>query len=160
AFGGGAGVPRSGGAAGVTGDGHAGERACGLLIDDMEDGTGRICTGAGRVGAWYEYNDGLGVQSPPQTPGSPLLPFAIPAGSGRNGRAMFSSHHYPNPGGLRAPPAWGAGIGVDLAFDGSSYRTYDAQDVSGISFWARSDIFKGYEVRINTTDTTPVKYGG
>jgi len=73
---------------------------------------------------------------------------------------MYSSHHYPNPGALLPPQAWGAGIGVDLAFDGSTYRTYDAQDVAGIAFWVRSDIFKGYEVRINTTDTTPIKYGG
>lgn len=160
AFGGSAGSSHSGGAAGTSGVSGAGGRACGLLIDDMEDGTGRICTGSGRIGAWYEYNDGFGVQLPPQTPGLPLLPLAIPVNTGRAGRAMFSSHHYPNPGGPQAPQSWGAGIGVDLAYDGKNYGTYDASGMSGISFWVRSDIYKYYEVRINTTDTTPMRYGG
>src|SRR5688500_8667533 len=34
------------------------------LIDDLEDGTGRICEGDGRIGVWYAFNDGTGTQWP------------------------------------------------------------------------------------------------
>jgi hypothetical protein len=160
AFGGSAGVSHSGGAANASAGAGGAARFCGLKIDDMEDGTGRICNGEGRVGAWYEYNDGFGLQLPPQAPGSPLLPLEIPAGFGRSGRAMYSSHRYPVPFQQTNLEAWGAGIGVDLAFDGSTYRSYDARGLTGISFWVRSNLIKYYEVRINTTDVTPIAYGG
>lgn len=168
--GGGAAVAGNGGrnAGGAGGQGAAagsggsgGAVYCGRLIDDMEDGSGRICRGSGRVGAWYAYNDGFGLQvPPPQPPGVPILPFEIPGTRQGSQRAMFSSHHYPDPSILKAPDTWGAGIGVDLAFDGARYLSYDASGFTGIYFWNRSSNYKYFEVRINTTATTPVAYGG
>jgi hypothetical protein len=57
---------------------------------------------------------------------------------------------------------WGAGIGVDLNFDGITYSTYDARAHDGISFWARSDHNSAFTiyVRINAVATTSVEYGG
>src|SRR5262245_50531708 len=151
----------SSGTAGAAGAaGAAGRGPCGPLIDDMEDGTGRICPGAGRIGVWYAYNDGFGVQSPaPTTPGVPILPVPIPNGRNGSTRAMFSSFAYPT----MLPTEgtlWGAGIGVDLAFDGTTYRSYDGSAYDGITFFARSSTFVNCLVRISTTASTLVDYGG
>src|SRR5687768_14162711 len=56
----GAGAP-PGGTAGAGG-GSIGS----AVIDDMEDGDSSIPEADGRVGAWYSYNDGTGMQTPAQ----------------------------------------------------------------------------------------------
>jgi hypothetical protein len=53
-----------------------------------------------------------------------------------------------------------AGIGVDLAFDGKTYRTYDASEYSGITFWVFGNTPEDFEVRISSKATTSVEYGG
>ena len=125
---------RSGrGAGGDTSAGRendAGARDCGELIDDMEDGSGRICTGSGRVGVWYSFNDDLGTQTPAATiPGTPIAVSPIPGG---RDASEYAIHTYGD-----GFTAWGAGVGLDLAYDGTTYATYDATAYSGISFWVR-----------------------
>jgi Leucine-rich repeat (LRR) protein len=124
------------------------------LIDDMEDGTGRICAGAGRTGAWYAFNDGLGKQVPALTgPGVPITPDEIPGGRGGSTRAM---HTYG-----AGFTGWGAGIGLDLAYDGTVYAAYDAGAYDGITFWARADSPAfAVTLRIGTSATTRNLYGG
>lgn len=136
-------------------------RECGSLIDDLDDGTGWICHGDGRVGAWYAYNDGFGVQIPAvEPPGTPILPSAggVTTNGGREG-AMYSFHSYPNPADLQSD-AWGAGIGLDLNFDGVVRGVYDASGFTGITFWVRSNLSSSVLVRLNTDTTTPAEYGG
>jgi hypothetical protein len=150
------------GTAGFAGTaGAAGAPPCPELIDDMEAGTGIIFGCPGRSGAWYSYNDGFGVQFPaPTAPGVPVLPSSISGGRGASARAMFSSYQS-----IIMPPEgdpgthWGAGIGVDLNFDGLHYGTYDASAYDGITFWARGTPLT-VEARVSTVATTLVKYGG
>jgi hypothetical protein len=128
--------------------------APGPLIDDMEDGSGRICGGSGRVGVWYAFNDGLGSQVPaPTTAGEPISPVEIPGGRGASRRAMHTLG--------TGFTDWGVGIGIDLDYDGTRYGRYDASAFTGITFWARSDILDaGLMVRIGTAATTMDIYGG
>ena len=153
--------PATGGSAtgGQTGLGGAGgNHTCGSLIDDMESGTGWICEGEGRKGAWYAFNDAAGIQYPgsiqdpaPKTPGDPILPSEIPGGREGSSRAMHTRGQL---GG------WGGGIGVDLSFDGRSYGLYDGSAYGGITFWARSDTSTMLTVRLSTAITTSTVYGG
>ena len=141
----------SNGGAGSSPDG--GNRACGLLIDDMEDGTGRICTGEGRVGAWYAFNDDTGTQWPLKTPaGAPLETSLI---SGSRGASLRALHTNGTAFGL-----WGAGIGFDLNFDGTTYRHYDARRYAGISFWARGQAGQTITFRVSSESNTAAIYGG
>ena len=153
--------------------GHAGSdtragglpmRDCGAVIDDMDDRTGWICHGNGRVGAWYAYNDGFGLQVPPvEPPGTPILP-TLNAGvttTGGSQAAMYSFHSYPDLQVLAGQSdAWGAGIGFDLNFDGVVRGVYDASAFGGITFWVRSDLSNSVLVRVNTDISTPAEYGG
>jgi len=163
ASGGAAGSAGAAGGAGLAGSaGVAGMEACGPLIDDMEDGTGRLCAGAGRVGAWYAYNDGLGVQwPPPGEPGTPILPVELDARRGQSTRAMYSFHSYGDVSQVDGTKGWGAGIGLDLWFDGRTYAAYDASAYTGVSFFARSGrSYTEVQLRVNSVDTTLDAYGG
>ena len=129
--------------------GAAGSPTCGVTIDDMEDGTGHICRGANRDGVWYAFNDGDGTQWPaPTTPGIPIETSVVPGGRGQSQRAV---HTY------GSANQW-AGIGLDLAFDGTSYDVYDASAYDGITFWARGD--SCIDARIGTVPTTSTQWGG
>lgn len=127
--------------------------SCGALVTDLEDGTGRICTGNGRLGVWYAFNDTTGTQWPVITaPGDPIETSVIPDGRGNSLRGV---HTFGN-----GFDDWGVGVGLDLAFDGSNYATYDASHYDGITFWARSQHARHALVRISTAETTLVDYGG
>jgi hypothetical protein len=94
----------------------------------MEDGDDTICLDEGRVGQWYTFNDGTGVQTPP--PGVTANPSRIPGG---RGASRFAMHTF----GLGCT-GWGDGIGLNLnnASD-ASITPYDASGYSGIRFWVR-----------------------
>lgn len=148
-----------GGSAGTSAGGSGGQmpevpRDCGEIISDLEDGTGRICEGNGRRGVWYAFNDSLSTQWPTVTnPGTPVLPALIQGGRAESARAM---HTFGD-----GFSDWGAGIGFDLVYDGTTYSTYDASAYDGVAFWAKSEWGAAtISVRISTTTTTLAKYGG
>jgi Leucine-rich repeat (LRR) protein len=128
---------------------------CGARIDDMEDGTGRICTGSGRVGVWYAFNDhqANSVQWPAETP--PGVPIAMSFIPGSRGASTRGVHTYGT-----GFTYWGSGVGFDLNFDGTTYRSYDASRYQGVHFWARSSNHDLLRFRISSVSTTAVKYGG
>jgi len=140
--------------------GAGGAVDCGVWIDDLEDGSGRICTGAGRVGVWYSFNDGSldGSQWPAETtPGTPIETSLIPGGRGASTRAI---HTY----GRHQSGGWGSGVGFDLNFDGTTYHVYDASRYQGVHFWARGSVAPNtneyFRFRVGTAATTAIKYGG
>jgi len=147
------------GAGGFSSEGGASgadPRECGALIDDLEDGSGRICDGSGRTGVWYVFHDDApGKQWPSVTPpGIAIETSLIPGGRGASKRAI---HTYGS-----GFATWGAGVGLDLNFDGANHGLYDASGYQGIHFWARTGngSHSNVRVRISTASTTAVKYGG
>jgi internalin A len=143
------------GGLGTGGLGTGGDPGCGASISDLEDGSGRICTGSGRVGVWYVFHDDnpTGMQWPRITAaGTPIETATIPDGRGNSERAI---HTYGS--GFNT---WGAGVGFDLNFDGASYRVYDASRYQGVHFWARSSTRNQIRFRIGAESTTAIKYGG
>jgi len=133
---------------------------CTSLIDDMEDGTGHIRRCTERQGVWYAFaalNFPGTIWPEVTTPGVPVETSAIDGGRGSSRRAM---HAY---GSSSNTANWLAGIGLDLAFDGVTYGTFDASAYRGVTFWIRGSAsagFSGFEFRISTTRTTLAKYGG
>jgi hypothetical protein len=129
-----------------------------FLIDDMEDGSGRIQRCRGRVGVWYAFNDTqyeVGLQWPELTePGTPIETSEIPGGRGPSRRAIHTFGS--NTNGLD----WWAGIGFDLNFDGNTYGLYDGSAYDGLTFWLRGTSADPLELRIHTKSTTLPKYGG
>lgn len=154
--GGGGGRSGAGSSGATTGGSKAGPPPdCGPRIDDMEDEDGRICSGQGRVGAWYAFHDAspTAVQWPAETPaGTGIEMSKIPGG---RGESQVGVHTYGGDFGM-----WGSGVGFDLDYDGVTYRPYDATRYRGIHFWARSTSRDYLRLRISTESTTDVKYGG
>jgi len=166
----------SGARGAVPSDPAAVDQRCGPLIDDMEDGTGRICRGEGRVGVWYVFHDDFCPQWPEETePGTPIEVSALPEPRGASKRAMHTFYEADCGAPMPESPLndgvndrWGAGIGLDLAYDGSTYLTYDASAYSGITFWARgsaagdvgSNPARPLEFRVGDASSTSVLYGG
>ena len=100
------------------------DAAC-ALIDDFEDGDGRVLVRCGRDGYWSTYNDHTdgGVQTPPE--GTPYAPSAIPGG---RGTSMFAGRTYGS-----GFTDYGAGTGFSFSTKGM----YDGSAWGGIGFWAR-----------------------
>src|SRR5258706_6711741 len=113
------------------------------LIDDMEDGDGKVSPAGGRGGDWFTYHDmTAGTQIPAQ--GGPVVPEAADrAGSTKAIHTTGSGF-----------ADWGAGLGVALhlscPYDGSAY--------SGISFFAKGA--DPLTVKVKTAPTTPGAEGG
>lgn len=97
------------------------------LIDDLEDGDGTISAVGARVGYWYTYNDGTGVQVP-----APKAMFKGTA-PGSTASPLFAA--------VTSGPAfttYGAGMGFDFNNNGKSCP-YDASAYTGIKFWAKAN---------------------
>lgn len=127
---------------------------CSLLIDDMEDGSGHIRRCVERQGVWYAFHESeYGTQWPlPTVPGVPIETSVIEGGRNGSLRAMHSYAAGKND--------FLAGIGIDLAFDGLSYGTYDASAYSGVTFWVKGTASPGLVFRVSTRATTLPAYGG
>lgn len=129
------------------------------VIDDMESGSGRIFENDGRIGVWYVFNDGIVEQWPPLTePGEPALTDEIVGGRGGSTRAMHTLGR-----GIMTGcdyDCWGAGIGVDLMYDGLEYKAYDASAYSGLTFWGLSDVPMAVPLLLGTVDDVAIEWGG
>jgi|GEM_PF-6701458 len=127
------------------------------LLDDFEDGDGRIANIAGRSGAWFTFNDGTGTQTP--APMSPIVPEIDPHSTNfflRTTGDGFASQNV-------NPAAFGAGVGADLLEVGGGPAPYDASKYGGIAFtYSLSSVSYGAQLRLNvgTSATTPVEFGG
>jgi hypothetical protein len=113
------------------------------LIDDMEDGDGKVSALGGRGGDWFTYHDATaGTQMPAQ--GGPVTPEA-------SDRANSTKAMHTSGSGFSD---WGAGLGVALSlscpYDGSAY--------AGIAFYAKGA--GPLTIKVKTAATSPVAEGG
>jgi hypothetical protein len=134
------------GSGGITGTG-----GCGLLIDDMESGTGKICSGSGRMGLWFTYIDSSGTSAvAPVTTGA-ALPQLLSTPRGASNYAMHMQGTYSTYAAI--------GVWLNKSTFGSSTGTYDASAYTGIRFYA-----KGSGGTLNVvgqmSSTEMTKYGG
>ena len=120
------------------------------LVDDMEDGDGSIPETDGRVGAWYSYNDGTGMQTPAD--GTDMTMTAIQPARGSSAFAASS-----NGSGFTD---WGAGFGFDLKNEGVTRLTYDASRFTGLSFWAKAGPGSTTQMRFTIADEDTSPDGG
>jgi hypothetical protein len=146
----------------ATGDGTVAVTAAidDTLIDDFEDGDGRIATIGGRNGTWFTFNDGTGTQTPP--PGTPFVPEVDPNANfilRSTGAGFALSNGSPN---------FGAGVQTEL-FDDPNLGTplpYNASGYTGVTFTytftTSSFFFFPPPLRFNvpTSATTPPEFGG
>jgi hypothetical protein len=122
------------------------------IIDDMQGGTSSIPMVGGRVGNWFEFDDGTptGVVQPKGSQVPQIIPGGGPDGSqyGQHTVGMGFSN-------------WGAGIGFDFDNPKGGAQTklpYDGSGFAGIKFWARSDT-PGY-VLFQVADLDTYQFGG
>lgn len=114
------------------------------LIDDFEDGDGRISPFERRAGFWSATNDNTGKQQPALR--SPFPMSRIPGGRGASQYALHVS------GGKFSK--WGALLSAEL----SARRCYDASVYAGLTFWTRGR--GSINVVAKMTQIAPEEYGG
>jgi hypothetical protein len=122
------------------------------IIDDMQSGTGKLPALGGRIGNWFEFDDGTttGVVTPRGAQIPELLPGGGPNGIKYGQHSV--GHGFTN---------WGAGIGFDFDNPNGGFSTkmpYDGSGFAGIKFWARSDAPGPLLFQLADTDT--YMYGG
>ncbi len=118
------------------------------LVDDMEDGDGKICELQGRAGQWEAYSDGTGKQSP--SSGAIRSMQDLPECRGFSSRALrvqgvgFTS--------------WGMGVDLNLA----NHAPFDYKKLIGLRFWAKSntDTLTHVRVEVATPETLDASFGG
>lgn len=148
------GVIGSGGRVGTGGivgsGGTTSTGGCGVVIDDMEAATGKICSSSGRVGLWFTYVDTSTTSAiAPATTGA-ALPEYLSTARGTSQYAMHMQGYY----------STYAGIAVWLnksTFSGST-GTYNASAYTGITFWAKGTGSLIVVGQMASTEQT--KYGG
>jgi len=163
------GVSASGGAASSTGGSGGGATAAGgtagsgsggasslktEMIDDLEDGDGRILQMSGRQGPWHTFNSGDSGGS--QMPAGPTL---TPVSGGANGSMLavhFSGKGYAF-----------AGVGFDLnnadaAPESAQSKAYDASAWTGVVFMAKGGTSDSAKLRVEIPmrDFVPTDRGG
>lgn len=123
------------------------------MIDNLEDGDDVIIDAAGRVGAWYTYNDESagGVQTPS---GDEFTPESGGAGGSAYAATMTGSGF----------TEWGAGMGFDLNNPGDdsggagTKGLWDGSAFTGIAFRARGTV--PVRLALVTAAVVPVEFGG
>ncbi len=157
--GGAAGSTSSGGSAGSTAGkggssggsgGSAGPSICdgmtGLatgdcrVIDDLEDGDGKVLALEDRGGVWYATNDETATG---------VIPEAGNLEGGEAGGHEGLGVHTAGTG----LTSWGGGVGFGLGG-----KCYDASIYDGITFWAKGP--GTIRVTVSTADTQKTMYGG
>jgi hypothetical protein len=152
--GGATGTGASGGATG--GGGASGAGGCGLVIDDMEADTGLICKGDGRMGRWFNYNDGAAatVQTPP-TGTFPLLPEHLVPARGTSQYAMHTTGTFTSY--LAIACSLNGPDTASTAFN----QPYDASMFTGIRFYAKGTAATtALQAIVQTKETESTTYGG
>lgn len=123
-----------------------------LLIEDFEDGDGRICDSAqsdGRRGHWLTMGDGTSSHLTPAA-GTMFTPTLIPGGrEGSRYAAHMTGSGFTD---------WGAWMGFRLNEMGSAPRPYDASNSSGVTFWMKSNV--PVYLSLTIPATIPVADGG
>lgn len=117
------------------------------LVDDMEAMVSSIPEADGRVGYWYTFNDGVGMQLP--APNGPFLPDATSNGFPGSAHARRSQG--------AAFPSY-AGFGFDLNNRSGQRLTYDASAYEGVVLWVRGNV--SLRVMFPTRATAPTNQGG
>ncbi|HET9931729.1 MAG TPA: carbohydrate binding domain-containing protein [Polyangiaceae bacterium] len=150
----GGGAGPKGGASG-SGGGNASGGAPPLvteMIDDMEDGDGRILMMNGRQGPWHTFNSGESTQMP-------AGPSITPEMAGANG-SMLAMH-------TSGKGFAYAGIGFDLsnadtAPESAQSKAYDASAWTGVVFMAKGGPSASAKLRIEIPmrDFVPSDRGG
>jgi hypothetical protein len=128
--------------------------ACGLIIDYMEAGTGRICQGNGRVGMWFTYID-TDVESAisPATSGMALPTYMSTLRGSNSYYAMHMQGYYYTYAGIAC---W-----LNKSSFSGSTGTYDASAYTGITFWAKGGGNGGdFNVVGQMASTEKTIYGG
>ncbi len=110
------------------------------LIDDLEDGDGKVLMLEDRGGVWYATNDGTG---------SDVTPEAGNLTGGEAGGHEGLGVHTTGSG----LSNYGGGVGF-----GIGGKCYDAGIYDGISFWAKGP--GTIRVTVSTADTQKTMYGG
>jgi hypothetical protein len=120
------------------------------MIDDMEARSSSIIPSAGRVGAWYAYNDGTAGGTLTPAAGSAFLPAKVepPRGSSAYAARMTGSGF----------TQWGAGMAFNLndpgdGKGGSAKAVYDGSAYTAITFCARAAASTSLRVNLATKDT-------
>lgn len=103
-----------------------------LLIDDMEDGLGDICSMNGRRGGWYTVGDGTSTDLTPEA-GTNFSPTLI--GDGKRGTSRYAAHFTGS-----GFTAWGALMGFSFTDQDLARKPYDASTTGGIKFWMKSNV--------------------
>ncbi|MEI9950471.1 MAG: hypothetical protein WDO74_16175 [Pseudomonadota bacterium] len=124
-----------------------------LLIDDLDDGDDAIRPIGARVGYWYTFNDGTGVQVPaPTVAFKGTTPGHIPAA----GLAATTSGP--------AFTSYGAGMGFDFNNTAMKACPYNAGAYTGIKFWAKANTgnmaMMALSAMVKIPATTAVANGG
>jgi endoglucanase len=107
--------------------GELSTRPCGkdAVIDNAEDGDGKILQNEGRGGKWYTYADKAGSTIEP-APGGPFT--MTPGGVSGKGMSAHMSGTVTNGGEIFA------GMGLDFT---ESRQSYDASKYGGLAFFAK-----------------------
>ena len=121
------------------------------MIDNLDDGDGRILMADGRQGPWHVFNDQNGGNQQPPFNG----PFVAQSGGANN--TPMAAHTTGN--GYQY-----GGIGFDLNNttnmpESSSSHPYDASAYNGIRFWAKGDNAK-LRVELAQRSFVPTDRGG
>ncbi|HET7540857.1 MAG TPA: hypothetical protein VFK05_13335 [Polyangiaceae bacterium] len=104
------------------------------IIDDFEDGDFVVSPLGGRVGNWYIYGDGTGIQS--------FDVMLIDRGASKKGIHTKGKDF----------TKWGAGMGTDML---SAKTPYNAGAYSGVTFWARAAATLPVLIVFPDVDTDP-----
>jgi hypothetical protein len=144
--GGGSGAGGSLGTGGIAGVDNCLTSAA--MIDDMEGGSGYICTGNGRVGYWFSYKDASSTLFPATVPAPPALLSPSRGLSLRGIHVTGSYFQY-------------AGIGCFLNNTPTSLypSTYNASRYTGVQFYAKG-MASAPKVIVQTSATESTLYGG
>jgi hypothetical protein len=158
---GGGGAGGSGGArgtGGIVGSGGAGSGGttstggCGATIDDMEAGTGKLCsTSGGRRGMWFTYVDTSASSIVTPAPETAALPAMM--STPRTSTSKYAMH---------ITGAYSTYAGMGCWLNNTSFSsipgTYNASSYQGIRFFAKGT---GSLIVVGQTAATePTKYGG